>query len=319
MRSCRISARIACTQPDQVLVAYRSLLSLQKFLFLNLEMSRTKQIVDRSLTAADNFVISNESTEMAFSFQPTPTCFHYLICPPSQISSSFASTSVFITKRYVNSSRPMNMRLSKPTTPILVSDVLDTLVLDPFYNGLASHFGFTSFPAFLDAKSPDQWIEFELGHIDEAQLAANFFKDCRHVSLPDLKQFLKKTYRYLPGVQELLLSLRDAKVEVHLCSNYPVWADLIEETVRINARYGAKWTFVSGRQGIRKPDISVYKLVAEKAGVDPSSCILLDDRQSNCEGAVQAGYFDAIRFQNASQAKNDLHSIFAKHGVILDF
>ncbi|PXF47041.1 Flavin mononucleotide hydrolase 1, chloroplatic [Gracilariopsis chorda] len=202
--------------------------------------------------------------------------------------------------------------------PIIVSDVLDTLVVDPFFNGMAAHFGFENFSDFVSAKTPDVWVNFELGHISEAQLAEQFFKDRRPVNLPSFKNFLRQSYRMVPGTDLLLNTLRKAHIEVHLCSNYPIWDDLIEETVQLHARYGARWTFVSGKEGVRKPDATAYQRVAAKAGVDLSSCVLLDDREKNCEGALEAGYLAAIHFRDAKQAVDDLAEVLADRGVTLD-
>ncbi|CAN8066830.1 unnamed protein product [Agarophyton chilense] len=204
-------------------------------------------------------------------------------------------------------------------TPILVSDVLDTLVADPFFNGMASHFGFQTFSDFVNAKTPDVWVKFELGLIDETHLARCFFKDQRVVDLPQFKTFLKQSYRQIPGTDVLLNALREANVPVHLCSNYPPWHYLIEEAIQLNARYGAKWTFVSGNEGLRKPDVAAYKRVAEKVGVHPSSCILLDDRQSNCDGALEAGYLAAVLFKDAKQASTQLSTILEAHGTKLKY
>lgn len=202
--------------------------------------------------------------------------------------------------------------------PIIVSDVLDTLVVDPFFNGMAAHFGFENFSDFVSAKTPDVWVNFELGHINEEQLAEQFFKDHRPVNLPEFKNFLKQSYHLVPGIDMLLNTLREANLEVHLCSNYPMWDDLIEESIQLNARYGARWTFVSGKEGVRKPDASAYQRVAAKAGVQLSSCILLDDRKTNCEGALDAGYLAAIHFRDAKQAASDLAEVLESQGVILD-
>ncbi len=163
---------------------------------------------------------------------------------------------------------------------------------------------------FLAAKTPHAWIKFELGEYDEATLAADFFKDKRHVDIDAFKKFLLDTYRLLPGVAELLKDLRAHDVPVHLCSNYGPWHMLIEQVVGLQRDYGTQWTFVSSQQGARKPHRDAYERVAKIAQVPPSQCVLLDDRGHNCDGALVAGYRGAVRFDNAAQARMELAPFF---------
>ncbi|ACU40690.1 HAD family hydrolase [Actinosynnema mirum] len=45
----------------------------------------------------------------------------------------------------------------------------------------------------------------------------------------------------------------------------------------------------SGDLGVIKPDPEVWRLLAERLGVEPGDCVFLDDRQVNVDGAVAAG------------------------------
>lgn len=194
--------------------------------------------------------------------------------------------------------------------PVLFCDVLDTLVADPFYRGMAQHFGFDSFGAFCGAKTPDIWVRFEKGLVDERALATQFFSDGRAVDVPALKRFLFDQYTLLPGVENMLTMLRDAKVEMHVCSNYPVWNTIIEDKLGLSERFGMQWSFVSGREGLRKPDIEAYQRAASIAGVDVSSCVLLDDREANLRGAMDANFYDAVHFKDAAQAMGALKDLY---------
>lgn len=193
---------------------------------------------------------------------------------------------------------------------VLVSDVLDTLVADPFSRGMSSHFGFSDMPSFLSAKSAGVWESFELGHLTEPELAASFFRDARPVDVPSLKRFLRDSYTLLPGAGGLLADLRAGGVAVHLCSNYGPWDGLIEEAVGLEAKHGAIWTFVSAEHGTRKPDREAFMITAERAQVRVEQCVLLDDRRRNCDGAVDAGYRGAVRFENVEEARRKLASYF---------
>lgn len=203
-------------------------------------------------------------------------------------------------------------------TPVIVSDVLDTLVLDPFYNGMANHFNFDTLQQLIDAKTPQTWVDFERGRIDENQLARSFFKDSRPVDLDALKKFLLSTYQLLPGIDHMLTQLQLRHIPVHACTNYPLWTHLIEQTVKLNADFGVHWTFVSGAQGMRKPDLRVYHKVAQLASVETSNCIFIDDRPTNCSAAEEAGMIP-ILFTSAVDCQQKLKPILSRFDVHIDF
>lgn len=113
----------------------------------------------------------------------------------------------------------------------------------------------------------------------------------------------------------MLNNLRYSGVQVHLCSNYPIWARIIEEELQLSSKFGVHWTFISGHEGVRKPDKLAFLRVAEKANVTPGDCILLDDNIGNCHGAMDAGYLAAVHFQDSAQASKQIAGIFKEQGV----
>jgi len=58
--------------------------------------------------------------------------------------------------------------------------------------------------------------------------------------------------------------------------------------------YGALVDFfdgvvISGAEQMRKPDARIYRLAAERVGVEPEACVFVDDIARNAEGAVAVG------------------------------
>lgn len=45
----------------------------------------------------------------------------------------------------------------------------------------------------------------------------------------------------------------------------------------------------SGKEGMVKPDPRIFTLTAERLGVEPSECVMIDDIDRNCAGAEQVG------------------------------
>ncbi|KAM3311240.1 hypothetical protein ACQJBY_031732 [Aegilops geniculata] len=106
-------------------------------------------------------------------------------------------------------------------TPVLLFDVMDTVVRDPFYHHIPSFFQM-SMKELLESKHPTSWSEFEMGLINEGQLAEKFFNDGRSFDLEGLKACMVRAYEYVDGVEDILCSLKQNNYEVHAFTNYPV-------------------------------------------------------------------------------------------------
>ncbi|XP_010539484.1 PREDICTED: uncharacterized protein LOC104813550 [Tarenaya hassleriana] len=195
----------------------------------------------------------------------------------------------------------------KRKLPVLLFDVMDTIVRDPFYEDVPAFFRMPM-KELLERKHPTAWFEFEEGLIDEDELIGKFFKDGRDFDLEGLKECMRSGYSYLDGMQQLLHALRDDDYEIHAFTNYPVWYEMIEEKLKLSAYLS--WTFCSCTIGKRKPDPDFYLKVVKHLGVEPCDCIFIDDRLKNVDSARQIGMV-GIRFENAETLKEDL----ARHGV----
>ena len=55
---------------------------------------------------------------------------------------------------------------------------------------------------------------------------------------------------------------------------------------------------LSFAERLAKPNPAVFELVAERLGVDPADCLMIDDRIENCEGAEVAGMEAALHATN---------------------
>ena len=61
----------------------------------------------------------------------------------------------------------------------------------------------------------------------------------------------------------------------------------------------------SSKSGVRKPDPRIYMIACEQIGVDPASCVYLDDLGVNCKPAAELG-MKAIKVVTEAQALDDL-------------
>lgn len=185
--------------------------------------------------------------------------------------------------------------------PVLLWDVMGTLVHDPFFAEMPEFFGM-SFDELLSAKHPSAWVEFELGRLSERDFLDDFFADGRCFDQQGFLQTVAESYRWLPGLEALLAELRRTALPMHAFSNYPIWYRLIEE--RLGLSRFLEWTFVSCLTGTRKPAPVAYQHVLGELGLPAGDCLFVDDRLSNCEAAraqgIQALLFEGVEPLRAS-------------------
>ncbi|PRQ41562.1 putative soluble epoxide hydrolase [Rosa chinensis] len=189
--------------------------------------------------------------------------------------------------------------------PILLFDIMDTIVRDPFYHDIPAFFRMP-FEELIESKHPTAWIEFEKGLIDEVELARKFFKDGRPFDLEGLKNCMREGYSYIEGVEELLHVLKHNNYEMHAFTNYPIWYKMIEDKLNIS-KY-LSWTFCSCINGKRKPDPEFFLEVVRHLKVDPASCLFVDDRKRNVEAAKEVGII-GLHFKNVDVLRQDLSSM----------
>lgn len=67
---------------------------------------------------------------------------------------------------------------------------------------------------------------------------------------------------------------------------------------------------LSGEVNIVKPDRRIYLLAAERLDVETSACLMVDDRQINCDGAVATG-MQAILYTSFNDFKPKLKQVLA--------
>lgn len=186
--------------------------------------------------------------------------------------------------------------------PVILFDVMDTLVTDPYYCAMPDFFGMSR-KELRRAIHPTSWIEFEEGHISGAEYVARFFRDGRCVDGDALNACLKDAYDWVDGASQVLADLQDAGYEMHALSNYSTWYRIIEEKLQLS-RY-VQWSFVSCLTGLRKPAPEAYQSAAETLQVDVGDCLLVDDRIVNVDAARDVG-MDAIQAESSPQVRAEL-------------
>uniref|UniRef100_A0A0E0BI62 Uncharacterized protein n=1 Tax=Oryza glumipatula TaxID=40148 RepID=A0A0E0BI62_9ORYZ len=136
---------------------------------------------------------------------PKPTALR----PPCMASTSAAAPAAAAATAEASASRPPRK------LPVLLFDVMDTVVRDPFYHHIPAFFQM-SMKELLESKHPTAWSEFEMGLIDENELAKKFFNDGRSFDLEGLKACMVRAYEYIDGVEDILYSKRKPSPDFYL-------------------------------------------------------------------------------------------------------
>lgn len=198
--------------------------------------------------------------------------------------------------------------MPRPPAEVLLFDVMDTLVHDPFFEVMPAFFGL-SFRELLAEKHPRAWVEFEKGERGEVSFLNDFFADGRAYDQRGFVECIRGSYRFISGMEALLADLRRQAVPMHALSNYPAWYEMIEERLALS-RF-LSWTFVSCRTGVRKPDEAAFLGAARALDLPPDRLLFIDDRAQNCAAARAVG-LDAVVFTDAA----DLRRALVERGLL---
>ncbi len=173
---------------------------------------------------------------------------------------------------------------------IILFDVMDTLVIDPFFTGVHTVLGCDSMQDLFKAKRPETYESFEKGLITEDELWAKYFADDRDVDVAAVRKHFVDGYDYIKGMRSLLGEIkRIGGVECFAFSNYGTLYKEIEAKLELS-RF-LDWRFVSCEMGLRKPDPGAFDYVVNDLGVDLQRDVVcfVDDSKTNVAAGNAAG------------------------------
>lgn len=176
---------------------------------------------------------------------------------------------------------------------VLLWDIMDTLVVDPFREVMPAFFGMT-LEQLIAEKHPTAWVRFERAELDERSFLSTFFKDGRDYDSDGFKARVQGAYEWIAGMQRLVQSLAERGTCMHALSNYPLWYTWIDERLGLS-RY-LSLSFVSCHTGLRKPELAAYHYALERLECAPQQCVFIDDRAQNCAAARSVG-MHALHFE----------------------
>ncbi|HET6746622.1 MAG TPA: HAD-IA family hydrolase [Candidatus Saccharimonadales bacterium] len=72
---------------------------------------------------------------------------------------------------------------------------------------------------------------------------------------------------------------------------------------------------LSGEEGVTKPNPIIFERAAERLGLEPYECLMVDDRQDNVEGAQTAG-MQGVLFVSNHQLKEAVRAVAAEKEIL---
>lgn len=186
----------------------------------------------------------------------------------------------------------------------LLFDLMGTVVYDPYIEALEAATGMDVRSAAA-VRDPQAWPDFEIGAIDEREFVRRFFAGSAPGQRFDMDAFhrvRRNGYHYLPGMEELLASLRGT-ADRYIASNYPSWIDEMRTTFAFDELF--EGIYASCHLGVRKPDQKFFEAILDDLGIDAGRCLFIDDREVNCAAAAALG-MRVHRFDGAAPLRRRL-------------
>ena len=120
---------------------------------------------------------------------------------------------------------------------------------------------------------------------------------------PNLHECFERWHEHSEPIAEtnaLVPRLKEQGLGVYLLTNANSRAHLLLD--RMPAWPLMDGCVVSALEHVVKPDPAIYALLCERYGLDPASCLFVDDVADNCRGAEEAG-MRAFRYAGGDRAR----------------
>ena len=115
-----------------------------------------------------------------------------------------------------------------------------------------------------------------------------------------------RTLPILPGMGAVVARLRAEGRGLYLLSN--IAREFAAYAAELPLLQGFDGMVISGTLGIVKPSLAIYRHLLDTYGLDPATCVFVDDRALNIEGARAAGIAGYLFDGNASRLMDFLFS-----------
>lgn len=146
------------------------------------------------------------------------------------------------------------------------------------------------------------------GHIDKETYFAEMSR-LSGESVEEVRRHFTENYHINTELLEYIRTTLRPKYKIGMLSN--MGREWVQDIFSAGELTLFDAIVLSGDEGIAKPDPLIYERTAERLGVAPEECVMMDDMERNCTGAREVG-MQAILFETTTQTREKLTEIF-KH------
>jgi putative hydrolase of the HAD superfamily len=138
-----------------------------------------------------------------------------------------------------------------------------------------------------DRETRDALIAFEEGRMNDDLFASHLALalGLDHDRAEGLVDRMMAGATVEPAMVDMVHRARAAGIRVAMVSNS--WGELRYPQEILAELFDA--TVISGKEGFRKPDARMYELGAERLGLEPEDCVMVDDLPFNLKPAAELG------------------------------
>ncbi len=157
---------------------------------------------------------------------------------------------------------------------------------------------------FLDNVCTWEWHIQQDVKYDTSKAGDPLIKKYPKYKIP-IKAFYGRFLEMIEGVYEenlkIALDLKRQGKKIYVLSNFP--GDQFDKYMKQN-RYLEEFDdmIISGKVGLKKPDIKIYQLALKKFDCIPSQTLFIDDRPENTDSAKELG-LNVITLDNPNKLK----------------
>ena len=128
-------------------------------------------------------------------------------------------------------------------------------------------------------------------------------------SVAEVEAFIESEHRFNKQLGDYITRELRPHYKIGMLSNIGRgWVDSFFDSNQIHGLFDA--VVLSGDEGITKPHPRIFEIMAERIGVEPEECIMIDDLEPNCAGADAVG-MKAIRYTSNEQVITELEKLLA--------
>ena len=151
------------------------------------------------------------------------------------------------------------------------------------------------------------WNEFDKGGMSVEEVLEKYIQRA-----PEYRDDIRKIYDYadefvllydyaIPWIEEL----KERGYKIYILSNWSEPAYEANKDTHLRFLKSVDGAILSFREGMIKPEQSIYQLLCSRFHINPSEAIFLDDNIANVRAAEKFG-MGAIHFQTYEQARKEL-------------